>query len=75
MFVRRAHVLVFKGKAEISRSTNAAPSATDTFARPHVIRLVQYIRVPRAAQRRSPGGLYSPGTSGAASIAGRAGGD
>src|SRR5438105_508561 len=27
-------------------------SATDTFARPHVIRLVQYIRVPRAEQRK-----------------------
>jgi 5-methylcytosine-specific restriction endonuclease McrA len=51
--VRRAHVLVFKGKAEVLEE-HATPlhSATDTFARPHVIRLVQYVRVPRAAQRK-----------------------
>jgi 5-methylcytosine-specific restriction endonuclease McrA len=51
--VRRAHVLVFKGKAEVLEE-HGTPlrSATDTFARPHVIRLVQYVRVPRAAQRK-----------------------
>ena len=51
--VRRAHVLVFKGKAEILEEHEMPlHSATDTFARPHVIRLVQYIRVPRAEQRK-----------------------
>ena len=51
--VRRAHVLVFKGKAEVLEE-HGTPlrSATDTFARPHVIRLVQFVRVPRAAQRK-----------------------
>ena len=34
---RRAHVLVWKGKAEVV---------------PHVIRLLQYVRVPRAVKRR-----------------------
>jgi 5-methylcytosine-specific restriction endonuclease McrA len=51
--VRRAHVLVFKGKAEVlEEHETPLHSATDTFARPHVIRLVQYVRVPRAAQRK-----------------------
>ena len=51
--VRRAHVLVFKGKAEILEEHELPlHSATDTFARPHVIRLVHYIRVPRAEQRK-----------------------
>src|SRR5499425_2471460 len=51
--VRRAHVLVFKGKAEVLEEHDTPlRSATDTFARPHVIRLVQYVRVPRAAQRK-----------------------
>jgi len=51
--VRRAHVLVFKGKAEVLEEHELPlRSATDTFARPHVIRLVQYVRVPRAAQRK-----------------------
>jgi 5-methylcytosine-specific restriction endonuclease McrA len=51
--VRRAHVLVFKGKAEVlEEHETPLRSATDTFARPHVIRLVQYVRVPRAAQRK-----------------------
>jgi 5-methylcytosine-specific restriction endonuclease McrA len=51
--VRRASVLVFKGKAEVLEE-HGLPlhSATDTFARPHVIRLVQYVRVPRAVQRK-----------------------
>jgi 5-methylcytosine-specific restriction endonuclease McrA len=51
--VRRAHVLVFKGKAEvIEELEQPLRSATDTFPWPHVIRLVQYVRVPRTLQRK-----------------------
>ena len=51
--VRRAHVLVFKGKAEvIEHLDQPLRSATSTFIRPHVIRLVHYVRVPRAVQRK-----------------------
>ena len=51
--VRRAHVLVFKGKAEvIEELDHALRSATTTFPWPHVIRLVQYVRVPRTVQRK-----------------------
>ena len=51
--VRRAHVLVFKGKAEvIEELQQGLRSATDTFPWPHVIRLVSYVRVPRAVQRK-----------------------
>ena len=51
--VRRAHVLVYKGKAEvIERLDRPLASATATFAWPHVIRLVHYVRVPRAVQRK-----------------------
>ena len=51
--VRRAHVLVWKGKAEILESLpKGLRSATDTYPWPHVIRLVQYVRVPRAIQRK-----------------------
>lgn len=51
--VRRAHVLVYKGKAEVvERLEQPLRSATNTFTWPHVIRLVQYIRVPRAVQRK-----------------------
>jgi len=51
--VRRAHVLVFKGKAEvIEELEQPLRSATDTYPRPHVIRLVQYVRVPRTLQRK-----------------------
>jgi 5-methylcytosine-specific restriction endonuclease McrA len=51
--VRRAHVLVFKGKAEVLEEHELPlHSATTTFPRPHVIRLVTYVRVPRAAQRK-----------------------
>src|SRR5256885_13676523 len=50
--VRRAHVLVFKGKAEVIEELDQAlRSATTTFPWPHVIRLVQYGPVPRAGQR------------------------
>jgi 5-methylcytosine-specific restriction endonuclease McrA len=51
--VRRAHVLVFKGKAEvIEELEQPLHSATDTYPWPHVIRLVTYVRVPRAVQRK-----------------------
>jgi 5-methylcytosine-specific restriction endonuclease McrA len=47
--VRRAHVLVFKGKAEVIEELGQQlHSATDTFPWPHVIRLVAYVRVRRA---------------------------
>jgi 5-methylcytosine-specific restriction endonuclease McrA len=51
--VKRAHVLVFKGKAEvIEKLDRPLRSATGRFQWPHVIRLVQYVRVPRAIQRK-----------------------
>ncbi|MBA2474758.1 MAG: HNH endonuclease [Actinobacteria bacterium] len=51
--VRRAHVLVFKGRAEVLEELRQPlRSASDTFAWPHVIRLVNYVRVPRAVQRK-----------------------
>jgi 5-methylcytosine-specific restriction endonuclease McrA len=51
--VRRAHVLVFKGKAEVLEELRQPlRSATDTYPWPHVIRLVSYVRVPRAVQRK-----------------------
>jgi 5-methylcytosine-specific restriction endonuclease McrA len=51
--VRRAYVLVFKGKAElIEKLDQPLRSATDTYPWPHVIRLVSYVRVPRAVQRK-----------------------
>jgi 5-methylcytosine-specific restriction endonuclease McrA len=51
--VRRAHVLVFKGKAEvIEKLDKPLRSSTDTYPRPHVIRLVQYVRVPQTLQRK-----------------------
>ena len=50
---RRAHVLVWKGKAEVvERLDEPLRTATNTYTRPHVIRLVQYVRVPRAIQRK-----------------------
>jgi 5-methylcytosine-specific restriction endonuclease McrA len=51
--VRRAHVLVFKGKAEVIEKVDRPfRSASTTFPWPHVIRLLAYVRVPRAVQRR-----------------------
>jgi 5-methylcytosine-specific restriction endonuclease McrA len=51
--VRRAHVLVFKGKAEVIEELDRPlHSASDTYPWPHVIRLVAYVRVPRAVQRK-----------------------
>jgi 5-methylcytosine-specific restriction endonuclease McrA len=51
--VRRASVLVFKGKAEVIEELDRhLHSATRTFPWPHVIRLVTYVRVPRSVQRK-----------------------
>lgn len=51
--VRRAHVLVWKGKAEVVEHANEPlRSAAAAFVRPLVIRLLQYVRVPRAVKRR-----------------------
>jgi 5-methylcytosine-specific restriction endonuclease McrA len=52
--VRRAHVLVWKGKAEVVEELGAKVlhAATDTYPWPHVIRLLTYVRVPRAIQRK-----------------------
>ncbi|MDQ3994499.1 MAG: HNH endonuclease [Actinomycetota bacterium] len=51
--VRRAHVLVFKGKAEVIEDAGKPlRSAAAEFVWPHVIRLLRYIRVPRSVQRK-----------------------
>ncbi len=51
--VRRAHVLVFKGKAEIVEALDGSlHSAAARFPWPHVIRLVSFVRVPRIVQRK-----------------------
>jgi 5-methylcytosine-specific restriction endonuclease McrA len=51
--VRRAHVLVWKGKAEVVEDLDRPlRAASSTFRWPHVIRLLAYVRVPRAVQRR-----------------------
>jgi 5-methylcytosine-specific restriction endonuclease McrA len=51
--VRRAHVLVHKGKAEVvERLEKPLRSAESSFIWPHVIRLVNYVRVPRSIQRK-----------------------
>jgi 5-methylcytosine-specific restriction endonuclease McrA len=51
--VRRAHVLVFKGKAEVLEALEQQlHSATDTYPWPHVIRLVTYVSVPRTVQKK-----------------------
>ena len=51
--VRRAHVLVYKGKAEVVESLERPlRSASGSFVWPHVIRLLSYVRVPRAITRR-----------------------
>ena len=50
---RRAHVLVWKGKAEVvERLDEPLRTATNTYMRPHVIRLVNYVRVPQSVKRR-----------------------
>src|SRR5207244_4663868 len=51
--LRRAHVLVYKGKAEVVEELDKPlRSATDTYRWPHTIRLVYYVRVPRLVQRK-----------------------
>jgi 5-methylcytosine-specific restriction endonuclease McrA len=51
--VRRAHVLVFKGKAEVIEAVDRPfRSASRAYTWPHVIRLLAYVRVPRVIQRR-----------------------
>jgi 5-methylcytosine-specific restriction endonuclease McrA len=51
--VRRAVVLLLKEKAEvIERAEWELHSANTTFARPVVIRLVSYVRIPRDTHRR-----------------------
>jgi 5-methylcytosine-specific restriction endonuclease McrA len=51
--VRRAHVLVFKGKAEVIEELGKPlRSAAETFVWPHVIRLLSYVRVPKSVQRK-----------------------
>src|SRR2546430_9794633 len=51
--VRRAHVLLYKGKAEVVEHLDKPlRSATGSFIWPHVIRLLHYVRVPRAIQRK-----------------------
>jgi 5-methylcytosine-specific restriction endonuclease McrA len=51
--VRRAYVLVFKGRAEvIEEHGTPLRSASDTYPCPHVIRLLNYVRVPRAVKRK-----------------------
>src|SRR5436305_2189675 len=51
--VRRAVVLMLKDKAEmIERAEWELHSATATIARPMVIRLVTYVRIPRDTHRR-----------------------
>jgi 5-methylcytosine-specific restriction endonuclease McrA len=51
--VRRAHVLVWKGKAEVIEDAGRPlRSAAAQFVWPHVIRLLSYVRVPKAVQRK-----------------------
>jgi 5-methylcytosine-specific restriction endonuclease McrA len=51
--VRRAHVLVWKGKAEVLEQLDMSlRSSTSTYPWPHVIRLVTYVRVPRGVKRK-----------------------
>ena len=51
--VRRAHVLVYKGKAEVlEEHEQPLRTATSTYQRPHVIRLLEYVRVPRTVKRK-----------------------
>jgi 5-methylcytosine-specific restriction endonuclease McrA len=51
--LRRAYVLVFKGKAEVVEAVDRPlRSASRSHIWPHVIRLLSYVRVPRSVQRR-----------------------
>src|SRR5207302_1904324 len=59
--VRRAHVLVYKGKAEvIEHLERPLRSATSSFTWPHVIRLVHYVRVPGAGPLHQARGAQDP---------------
>ena len=51
--LQRAVVLVLKNKAEdVEEHEQVLRSASSTYPRPHVIRLVTYVSVPRTAQRK-----------------------
>ena len=51
--VRRAHVLVTKGKAEVlTVLERPLRAASRHYLWPHVIRLLSYVRVPRVVHRR-----------------------
>ena len=51
--VRRAHVLVWKGKAEVIEDAGKPlRSAAEKYVWPHVIRLLNYVRVPKSVQRK-----------------------
>jgi 5-methylcytosine-specific restriction endonuclease McrA len=51
--VRRAHVLIYKGKAEvIEKLGKPLRSAANDHVWPHVIRLLSYVRVPKSVQRK-----------------------
>jgi len=51
--LRRAHVLLCKGKAEILEQVDRPfRSASQAYPWPHVIRLHTYVRVPQVVQRR-----------------------
>ena len=51
--VRRAHVLIYKGKAEvIEKLGKPLRSAATEHVWPHVIRLLSYVRVPKSVQRK-----------------------
>ena len=51
--LRRASVLIFKGKAEVIEMLDRPlRSATSTYQWPHVIRLTTYVRVPRTLKRK-----------------------
>ena len=70
--VRRAHVLVFKGKAEVVETPRRPlRSASDTFGWPYVIRLSPTSAFRGWSSGGSRGGHSSPVTAGAVSIAAR----
>ncbi|MER3410823.1 MAG: endonuclease, partial [Thermoleophilia bacterium] len=51
--LRRAHVLVCKGRAEVVEALDRPlRSADHCYPWPHVIRLLSYVHVPRAVRRR-----------------------
>lgn len=51
--VRRAHVLVYKGKAEVvEHGERSLRSASAAYLWPIVIRLLSYVRVPRVVHRK-----------------------